>query len=46
MSRIQKEAQINLALAAIERDPQRSRRSIARDYQVPEATLRKRMNGQ
>lgn len=45
MLRTQNEAQVNLALTAIQRDSQRSRRSIARAYQVPETTLRDRASG-
>ena len=40
-----KESRINLAIQAMQRDQTLSRRHTARIYDVPEATLRDRMNG-
>jgi hypothetical protein len=40
-----KEARIILAMEAIRKDPQLSRRRAARIYEVPETSLRHRMNG-
>ena len=40
-----KECRINLAIQAMQRDKNLSRRHTAKIYGVPEATLRDRMNG-
>ena len=45
MATIHKESQIILAIGAIRRDQKLSRRKAAAIYDVPEATLRYRMNG-
>jgi hypothetical protein len=45
MESIQKEAQIVLALQALKQDPKQSVRSIAKVYNLPEATLRDRRSG-
>ena len=45
MATLCQESQIILAIEAIQRDKKLSRRKAAAIYNVPEATLRHRMNG-
>ena len=45
MESTQKEARILLALQALNHDPKQTVRSIAKAYNIPEATLRHRSKG-